>query len=253
MTNYLKELAKPFHPSRISWKPGAVKGERALALAYADLRVFMERLDDVCGEDWSVTYEPWGNDRIICKLTIGGITRASTGETTNESEKSEIGGTVAEAQSFKRAAAMFGLGRYLYTLPSTWVDFDPQKRQLTEGAKAKLTAMLVQHYRRATEGQPEAPQDAQEARSDTPVQNVGDAPTADELAQIKQWANRTEAEMWSVMIGACENEHHARKSLENSIAKFGGKVTKANYQAVYVDFLRHQKEKLQQAQQAEPA
>lgn len=152
LIDILDQLRKPFHPSQIEWKPGAVKGERALALAYADLRAYMNRLDEVCGGDWSVSYEPWGEDRIICRLTILGITRSSTGETTNESERSEIGGTVAEAQAFKRACAMFGLGRYLYNLPTGWADFDPATKRFTEKAKAKLTGMLVQHYRRATEG-----------------------------------------------------------------------------------------------------
>jgi hypothetical protein len=144
----LDELRKPFHPSQVTWKPGAVKGDRALALAYADLRAYMNRLDEVCGSDWSVAYEPWGEDRIICRLTILGVTRSSTGETTNESERSEIGGTVAEAQAFKRASAMFGLGRYLYNLPTGWADYDPATKRFTDKAKARLMGILVQHYRR---------------------------------------------------------------------------------------------------------
>jgi hypothetical protein len=151
----LKELRKPFHPSQITWKPGAVKGERALALAYADLRAYMNRLDEVCGSDWGVTYEPWGENRVICCLTISGVTRSSTGESTNEAERGEIGGTVAEAQSFKRAAAMFGLGRYLYALPSGWADYDPKTKKFTDKAKAKLTSILIQHYRRANEPESE--------------------------------------------------------------------------------------------------
>jgi hypothetical protein len=147
----LDDLRKPFHPSQVTWKPGAVKGDRALALAYADLRAYMNRLDEVCGSEWSVAYEPWGEDRIICRLTILGVTRSSTGETTNESERSEIGGTVAEAQAFKRASAMFGLGRYLYNLPTGWADYDPAKKQFTDKAKARLTGILMQHYRRATD------------------------------------------------------------------------------------------------------
>lgn len=147
----MEELRKPFHPAQVTWKPGVVKGERALALAYADLRAYMNRLDEVCGSDWSVQYEPWGEDRIICRLTIAGVTRSSTGETTNESERSEIGGTVAEAQAFKRASAMFGLGRYLYNLPTVWADFDPASKQFTEKAKAKLAGMLMQHYRRSVD------------------------------------------------------------------------------------------------------
>jgi len=147
----LDDLRKPFHPSQITWRPGAIKGDRALALAYADLRAYMNRLDEVCGTDWSVAYEPWGEDRIICRLTILGVTRSSTGETTNESERSEIGGTVAEAQAFKRASAMFGLGRYLYNLPTGWADYDPATKRFTETAKAKLTGVLLQQYRRATD------------------------------------------------------------------------------------------------------
>jgi len=152
----LKKLSEPFHPSVVEWKPGAVKGDRALALAYADLRAYMDRLDQVCGSEWSVTYEPWGDSRIICKLTIGGVTRSSTGETTSESERSEIGGTVAEAQSYKRACAQFGLGRYLYTLPTGWADYDPATKRFTDKAKARLTGILTQHYRHATEGKSEA-------------------------------------------------------------------------------------------------
>lgn len=150
MQAILDQLRKPFHPSNVVFKPGAVKGDRAMALAYADVRAYMNRLDEVCGADWSVAYEPWGNDRLICRLTIGGIVRCSTGESTNESEKNEIGGTVAEAQAFKRACAMFGLGRYLYTLPTGWADFDPATKRFTEQAKFKLTGILLQHYRRAT-------------------------------------------------------------------------------------------------------
>lgn len=171
----LDDLRKPFHPSSVTWKPGAVKGDRALALAYADLRAYMNRLDEVCGSDWSVAYEPWGEDRIICRLTILGVTRSSTGETTNESERSEIGGTVAEAQAFKRACAMFGLGRYLYNLPTGWADFDPASKRFTDKAKAKLMGILMQQYRRATDAKSEmadlfaneAPQEEAEQAEET--------------------------------------------------------------------------------------
>lgn len=156
LSSILDELRKPFHPSQVTWKPGAVKGERALAMAYADLRAYMNRLDEVCGELWSVEYEPWGNDRIICRLTIAGVSRSSTGESGKESERSEIGGTSAEAQSFKRAAAMFGLGRYLYNLPTGWADYDPSAKKFTDKAKARLTGILVQQYRRASDGKVDA-------------------------------------------------------------------------------------------------
>jgi hypothetical protein len=153
----LHALKQPFHPSEIYWKPGSVSkdGAKALALPYATLRAYQNRLDDVCGVAWSVTYLPWG-ERIICNLTIGGVTRSSTGEPDSQSEKSEIAGTAAEAQAFKRACAMWTLGRYLYHLPSVWVDYDAQARQFTEQAKAKLHGIVALHYQRAMQSETEA-------------------------------------------------------------------------------------------------
>ncbi len=135
----MNELAKPFPPEDISWLPGATTktGAKVQAMAYADLRAYMDRLDEVCGDNWSVNYTPWG-DRLICNLTISGVTRSSTGEMDNQSQKREIGGTVAEAQAFKRACAMFGLGRYLYNLPSAWVEYDAERKSITDKARAEL-------------------------------------------------------------------------------------------------------------------
>lgn len=151
MTQLLTELRRPFHPSFVTWKPGSVNKEqtKALALAYADLRAYQNRLDEVCGMDWSVTYTPWG-DRIVCHLTIAGITRSSTGEADSQSERSEIAGTSAEAQAFKRACAMFGLGRYLYQFPTVWVEYDG--KGFSDRAKARLQGLVVQHYNRVMGG-----------------------------------------------------------------------------------------------------
>lgn len=149
----LTKLAAPFHPSNVTWKPGMVKNNKALALAYADPRAYQNRLDEVCGMDWSVSFTPWG-DRIICHLTIDGITRSSTGEADSQSERSEIAGTAAEAQAFKRACAMFGLGRYLYNLPTLWVEYDEKARGFSENGKARLHSIVAQHYQRWMNGQP---------------------------------------------------------------------------------------------------
>ncbi len=154
MNEILTELSEPFHPSRITWRPGALseKKEKALALAYADLRAYQDRLDTVCGLDWSVSYTPWG-ERIICHLTISGITRSSTGEPDSEAERSEIAGTAAEAQAFKRACAMFGMGRYLYNLPTVWDDYDAEHKRFTDKAKMRLNGIVVNHYQRFLNGQ----------------------------------------------------------------------------------------------------
>jgi hypothetical protein len=162
MDEILHALKQPFHPKAVSWKPGSISkdGASALALPYADLRVYQNRLDEVCGMNWSVTYTPWG-ERVICHLTINGITRSSTGEADSQQERSAPSGlpagTAAEAQAFKRACSMFGLGRYLYALPVTWVDYDAQARQFTAQAQARLEGVVVQHYQRTT-AQPPTPE-----------------------------------------------------------------------------------------------
>lgn len=159
----LQQLARPFAPEHITWKPGATTKDKAkcLAMAYADLRAYQNRLDEICGMNWSVSYLPWG-DRIICHLTIGGVTRSSTGE----SESSEgNAGTSAEAQAFKRACTMFGLGRYLYELPAVWVEYDATRKAIVDAGKAQLEQRYGAWYTRmiAKLGEPKAPTPAMEA------------------------------------------------------------------------------------------
>lgn len=128
-------LKRPLHVEMISWKPGVMTGAaknwkpgnevtkemKTLAMAYGDFRAYMNALDTVCGPFWSHQYEPWGDKRLTCVLTIFGVTRSSTGEFAEGQRGDAPEGTAAEAQAFKRACAMFGLGRYLYMLPSKWI------------------------------------------------------------------------------------------------------------------------------------
>jgi hypothetical protein len=85
-------------------------------------------------------------------MTICGITRSSTGEPDSQSERGEIAGTATEAQAFKRAAAMFGLGRYLYNLPSIWAEYNRETRYFTDKGKAKLEQIIASHYQRSIAG-----------------------------------------------------------------------------------------------------
>jgi len=63
---------------------------------------------------------------VTCELSISGLgAHSATGE---EWADDENAGTSAEAQAFKRAAACFGLGRYLYYFEGVWVDLDDRKR-----------------------------------------------------------------------------------------------------------------------------
>jgi hypothetical protein len=122
-------LCAPFPPEVVELKPGAVSEEkkRALALAYVDARYYQSRLDSVVGpSNWQVAYRPWGERGVICSLTVFGVTREDVGEAETGDPNQA---TSAAMQSFKRACAAFGLGRYLYTdLPQMWVDAEQRGR-----------------------------------------------------------------------------------------------------------------------------
>lgn len=125
-------LTIPFPSHQIDLKPGATtrSKDRALAMAYADSRVYQERLDQVVGpEAWSVRFEltPQG---VVCTLEICGVIKADVGDFPVEigDRPNENRATTATAQAFKRACAQFGLGRYLYALPRMWADYDADQK-----------------------------------------------------------------------------------------------------------------------------
>src|SRR5215472_11325416 len=63
---------------------------------------------------------------VTCEVTLFGLgSHSATGEEWADDENAL---TPAEAQSFKRACACLGLGRYLYYFSRTWVDLDDHKR-----------------------------------------------------------------------------------------------------------------------------
>lgn len=131
----LAKLAEPFPPSVIQWRAGSTNRDKskAQALPYAEPRVYEDRLNEVCPGHWEVTFQPWGESRIICHLSIHGVTRSSTGE--EGSSPADIAGTAAEAQAFKRACSKFKLGKYLYDLPVVWVPYDGQSKKLLQVPK----------------------------------------------------------------------------------------------------------------------
>lgn len=135
------QLTEPFNPKDVQWRAGSVSRDkkRAQALAYAEPRVYEDRLNEVLGANWEVTFEPWGDQRLTCTLTIWlenetgervAVRRSSTGEFDSSDRIAQ--GTAAEAQALKRACVKFGLGRYLYDLPASWVGYDENSRRLTE-------------------------------------------------------------------------------------------------------------------------
>ena len=130
----LSQLEQPFSESLVRWRAGTVSRDkkRAMALPYVDMRSYFARLNEVCPALWSSRLVPWGDSRLICELTIGELTRSSSGEFDSGDFAP---GTSAEAQAFKRACTAWGLGAYLYELPTQWVDYDDGRKQLLESPK----------------------------------------------------------------------------------------------------------------------
>jgi hypothetical protein len=169
------KLAAPFPPDAISWRVGSTnidkqtneprdgKPASGLALAYLDARDVMERLDLVCGPDgWQNRYTHVGGTA-VCEIGVR-ICRQRDRLVDAESNLHQVtdlgaewlfkadgaGATDVEAEkgmlsdAFKRAAVRWGIGRYLYGLPSPWVDLQKQGRTwvIKKDQYAKLRQLL---------------------------------------------------------------------------------------------------------------
>lgn len=126
-----RALKRPFPVKQISWRVGATSKDKenpkGIALAYIDARDVMQRLDDVFGPlGWQNRYSH-AEGKTICEIGVfvngAWIWRAGgAGDTDIEAEKGAI------SDAFKRAAVLFGIGRYLYNLPNVWVEIDQYKK-----------------------------------------------------------------------------------------------------------------------------
>lgn len=115
-------LKAPFAPDDVKWRVGATNGDKSkgLALAYLDARAVMDRLDSVVGQaNWQATYSH-ALSKTVCELSIRCgdewiIKSNGAGDSDIEGEKGAL------SDAFKRAAVLWGIGRYLYNLDSPWV------------------------------------------------------------------------------------------------------------------------------------
>ena len=137
------ELEVPFDPRVIEWRVTNTSHDksRGQVIPYADQRAYTDRLNALfTPAGWtrkytihtSANFERGKDQKIVakvlvaCELTIFGVgSHSATGE---EWADNDNAGTAAEAQAFKRSAACFGLGRYLYYFEGIWVDLDERKR-----------------------------------------------------------------------------------------------------------------------------
>ena len=133
----LKRLADFFTAEELEWKPITVskKTNKGLAAAYISNRAIMDRLDAVVGpENWRNEFKPGPGGGIVCGLSVrvvredGGSGGGPSAEWVTKWDGADntdieaVKGGLSNAM--RRAAVHWGIGRYLYDLPSQWVPVD---------------------------------------------------------------------------------------------------------------------------------
>jgi hypothetical protein len=147
------QLRAPFHPSKLHWRVGATNKDKtsAIALAYLNARDVMNRLDDVMGYDWQNKYSLSDSGLLICdiglKINSEWIWRANgAGASDIEAEKGQA------SDAFKRAAVLFGVGQYLYSLETMWTPIKAQGRSYVIAQNPTLPAWATpEGYKEAIE------------------------------------------------------------------------------------------------------
>jgi hypothetical protein len=142
-------LRIPFNVADVDFRPGATTKDKtkAIGLAYVDKRIYEDRLDDLIGPgNWSVEYRQLGDKGIICRLIIDNVVREDVGEFATDDVASF---PTAVAQAFKRACSSFGLGRYLYSLPQVWAEYDADRRRFTDNGMGQLRASLNGNHKQS--------------------------------------------------------------------------------------------------------
>lgn len=128
MNEKIKKLQEFFPETNIKWKITATTQDKSkgLAVPYIDTRTIQRRLDDVLGVNgWKTSYREIEGG-FICSLSLKLEDQWITKEDgADKTDYEKIKGGISSA--FKRAASnCFGIGRYIYDIPSQWIKIKKQ-------------------------------------------------------------------------------------------------------------------------------
>ena len=195
--NIIKRLKEPFAYTEIEWKIQTTTQDKArgLACAYLNARAIQKRLDDVVGPfNWRNEYQMWQANSQVCGISIFNGERnewLTKYDGAPNSDFEEIKGGLSDA--FKRAAVLWGIGRYLYDLGSIWVDIEPRGKSFA--IRQDQYARLEAEYSKAvnklfdTPAAPSAPvnpsQPGQPMAQHTGANSSGTAPFDYQVKSIK--------------------------------------------------------------------
>lgn len=123
----LSGLKQPFSAKQIHWRVGRMSKDKkkAIPFAFLNARDVMERLDDVCGMSaWQAEYPFPGCCRIGVRVGVDTGKEGTKIEwvwKANMADNTDIEAVKGGASdAFKRAAVLYGIGRYLYDLPNRY-------------------------------------------------------------------------------------------------------------------------------------
>lgn len=130
----LKEIRKllqaPFAASDVEWRLQNLNKDktRGMAVPYIDSRAIQNRLDEVVGPFcWQTKFIPWhASEKKASQLCVLSIFDEARGEWISKCDGAEntdiepIKGGISD--SLKRAAVLWGIGRYLYRFNIIWVE-----------------------------------------------------------------------------------------------------------------------------------
>lgn len=117
-----KELIRQLRADEIECRVGSINEKGVTLLIYKDSRVDMKILDEVFGPlGWQRKHEVIDGN-LYCTISVYD---KETGQWISRQDVGSAGFTEKEksqaADSFKRAAVLFGIGRELYTSPLIWI------------------------------------------------------------------------------------------------------------------------------------
>jgi len=134
-----KALSAPFKESEVSWVVVATTNKNTPQMSelwapYLEADPIIDRLDDVLGPGgWSLDIEAAGDRAAICRLTILGVTKAGAGQIAAD-QKTDQPFKAAATDALKRAAVLFGIGRYLHKVQNEW------RKPTADGSRPKRGA-----------------------------------------------------------------------------------------------------------------
>lgn len=188
-----ERLRAPFDPAEVDFRIQS-KFDRggkpsAVVVAYIDARTVQDRLDAVVGpQNWAFDWEPVAvvNGTVAAAkgtLTICGVSKSDVGDPgKTEPTKASV------SDALKRAAVMWGIGRYLYGLPKLYAEIEKRDaaESITRGDLDRLRGSLPRPSGATppTPTRQPAPQRAEKAASHpTATQRAATAQAASAPAQ----------------------------------------------------------------------